>query len=164
MIVGTGDLAHALTDREDLTLFASGISNRKDFGVEDIWREEELIQLQKGHLVYFSTLSIFYHHTLYTKHKLNMERLVKSTDNFTIVRIGNITWGDNPNTLINFLRHKIQNNLPFEVQDVYRYLIDKEELNHWVGLIKPYMSTEMNVPGRRLKVSEIVKMIENGEL
>lgn len=164
MIVGHGDLAKGLQDRKDLILFTSGISNRREFGIEDVWREEEMIQYQSGHLVYFSSLSVYYTHNLYTKHKLNMERLVKSTDNYTIIRIGNITWGDNPNTLINYLKNCIKNDLPYTVQDTYRYIIDKDELNHWVGMIKPYFSSEMNIPGRRMKVEDIVKEIKLGNL
>lgn len=164
MIVGHGDLAQGIKDRHDLILFASGISNRKDFGIEDVWREEEKINEQSGHLVYFSTLSIYYTYNLYTKHKLNMERLVKNRPDYTIIRIGNITWGDNPNTLINYLKHRIKNDLSYEVKDVYRYLVDKDELNHWIGLIKHGHSSEMNVPGRRMKVSEIVEEIKQGRL
>lgn len=161
MLIGNGDLASGLKDRKDLTLIAAGISNRKAFDIQDVWREEEMINYQSGHLVYFSSLSVYYTHNLYTKHKLNMERLVKSKENYTIVRIGNITWGDNPNTLINYLTNRIKNDLPYEVKDVYRYLIDKEELNHWVQMIQPSFSSEMNIPGRRMKVKDIVKEIKS---
>ena len=85
-----------------------------------------------------------------------MEGLVKGFKTWTIIRIGNIDWGNNPHTLINYFRNKKNAGEKIEIQDVYRYIIDKDELNYWIGLI-PEWSCEMNVPGRRLKVKEIIK-------
>ena len=85
-----------------------------------------------------------------------MEDLIKI--NFkahTIIRLGNITWGTNPNTFMNFFKNAIKNNEPFTVKDEYRYLIDKDEFMHWIGLI-PDFSTEMNITGRRVKIIDVV--------
>lgn len=168
MIIGRGDLATAITDREGFTFFCAGASNREP--LTDRQRHSELNHIWKlnatpGMFVYVSTLSVYYSDSEYTEHKRDMENLVKrSFDNYCILRIGNITWGDNPNTLINFLKGKIQNNEPPEVQDTHRYLIDKDELNHWVGLIPLSGKHEMNVPGKRLKVERIVELIKEGKI
>ena len=175
-IIGRGDVASVLQDREGFTFFAAGLANREPIsfpvrllefhkladvsfanGNQDYWKDKMF--------VYFSSLSIYYADNEYTTHKLWVERMIKiNFPNSCILRIGNITWGDNPNTLINSLKHKIKNNIPFEIQDTYRYLIDKDELLHWIDLIPRYGKHEMNVTGRRMKVAEIVKEIESGRL
>lgn len=160
MIIGNGDIAQVLeeggVDHPDWVFFASGVSNSQE--TEDAAYERERQLLIKTlrtawHLVYFSTLSVFYKDSRYTQHKKELEELVRnSSDNYTIVRLGNITWGDNPHTLINYL--KAHPNAPIE--DTYRYIIDKDEFLHWMDLI-PVWSCEMNITGRRMKVADIVK-------
>lgn len=108
-------------------------------------------------LVYFGSLAIFYSHTRYTEHKLEMEQLVK--DNFPkycIIRIGNIEWDRNPNTLVNALKTRVASGEGITIQDTYRYMVDQEEFLHWIHKI-PDFNCEINIPGRRMKVSEIVK-------
>ena len=165
MIIGNGDIASVLTDRVDVIYFASGVSNSSCTDWHEFQRERDLLLKQNKfqHLVYFSSLSIYYVKTPYTNHKRIMENLVK--DNFatsTIVRLGNITWGDNPNTLINYLKNKIKNKEPYEVRDVYRYVINKEEFQHWVGMI-PDWTTEMNITGKKVNVSYIEEKLKEQE-
>jgi hypothetical protein len=155
MIVGHGDIASILTDREDRLYFASGVSNSQETDEEEYQREKRLLMMQDKwrHIVYFSSLSIFYTNTRYARHKREMEKLVKkSFRHHTIIRIGNITWGKNPHTIINYLRaHK-----DAEIKDVYRYIVKKDEFLHWIDLI-PDWSCEMNIPGKMMKVVDIVK-------
>ena len=158
-IMGRGDIASVLTDREDRIYFASGVSNSSELRESEYQREKDLLleQDRSKHIVYFGSLCIFFSDNRYAKHKKQMEKLVK--DNFklyTIIRMGNITWGQNPNTLINFLRNKLKNHEPFELQDVYRYVVNKEEFLYWIAMI-PDFSCEMNIPGKRLTVKKIVK-------
>ena len=164
MILGNGDLASVLKEAmrpadDSYIFFASGVSNSQEIRQEEYQREIGLLMRQdkKKHLVYFSTLSVFYGDSLYIRHKKFMESKVQTEfDHWTIVRLGNITWGKNPHTLINYLRaHKAA-----EIQDVYRYICDKEEFLHWIDLI-PEWSCEMNITGKRLKVAEIVKKYVN---
>lgn len=160
MITGNGDLASVLGpfEREDRTYFASGVSNSSEIRNSEFAREITLLlkQDRSKHLIYFSSLCIFFSKTPYAEHKRAMEEIVKKTfGRYTIFRVGNILWGSNPHTLINFLKGKIERGEPYEVQDVYRYVIDKEEFIHWIGMIPPWPA-EMNVPGRRMKVQEIV--------
>ena len=164
MILGNGDLASVLKEAmrpadDSYIFFASGVSNSQETREDEYKREVNLLAKQdrEKHLVYFSTLAVFYGDSRYVLHKSEMEILVKSLfPKYTIIRLGNITWGKNPHTLINYLRvHK-----DAEIQDVYRYICDKEEFLHWIDLI-PEWSCEMNITGKRLKVAEIVKKYVN---
>lgn len=161
MIIGNGDIASVLTDIPDRLYFVSGVSSGTETRESEFKRETDLLleQDKSKHIVYCSSLCVFYSDTPYAKHKRNMEKLIR--DNFkhyAILRLGNITWGKNPKTLLNFIFNKIKNNQPFEIKDAYRYLVDKEDFLHWVELI-PEWNCEMNIPGKRMKVKEIVEHI-----
>ena len=155
MIVGDGDIASVIPDRADRTYFASGVSNSKEAREYQYKMEMDLLlsQNKDKKLIYFSSLSIFYANNRYTQHKLFMERLIKNHfDRYCIFRLGNITWGSNPNTIINYLRsHKRA-----KLQDTDRYLIDKEEFVHWINHI-PEFNCEMNLTGHKMTVKEIYK-------
>ena len=159
MIIGNGDIASAIIDRKGLLFFASGVSNSAEIRESEYQREKDLLLSQdRGqHLVYFGSLCVFYSDTRYAKHKKEMEGLVKENfEHYTIMRLGNITWGKNTHTLINYFRGRRKEGEPLEVQDAYRYITDKEEFQYWIDMI-PAFSCEMNVPGRRMKISEIVE-------
>ena len=159
MIVGHGDIASAIDDRVDFLFFASGVSNSREERSSEYQREIDLLlkQDKKKHLVYFSSLCVFYDDSRYAFHKKYMENLVKEKfKNYTIMRLGNITWGTNPHTLINFFKMQKKYGVALEVQDTYRFIVDKDEFNYWINKI-PKWSCEMNVPGRRMKVIDIVK-------
>jgi hypothetical protein len=163
-IIGHGDIAKVLQKAmrpadDKYIFFASGVSNSQETREEEYKREENLLMGQEHlcHIVYFSSLAIFYSDTRYTKHKLKMEKLIKSFfKTYTIIRLGNIDWGINPHTLINFIRNKTKSNESFEIQDVYRYIVGEQEFLHWVDMI-PEWSCEMNIPGTMMKVTDIVK-------
>lgn len=153
-MVGKGDIASVLPERDDLLFFASGVSNSQETDIEAFRRESALLleQRRDTHIVYFGSLAIFYANTPYTEHKRQMECLVKTQfDRHTIIRIGNITWGDNPHTFINYFREHPET----EVRDEYRYVVDQPEFLHWINLI-PAWNSEMNIPGRRMKVQEAI--------
>ena len=85
-----------------------------------------------------------------------MEELVrKHFKSYTIVRLGNITWGKNSHTLINYFRNAKKNGKRLEIWDTYRYLVGKKEFLHWISMI-PDWNSEMNITGKRLKVSRII--------
>lgn len=159
-IIGNGDLAQALKKvKVDALFFASGVSNSSETRESEYQREKDLLlrQGKSKRLVYFSSLSIFYNKTRYTDHKKEMEQLVRENfPKYCIVRLGNISWGKNPHTLINTLRNHAKRQEPVEIQNVYRYIIGQEELRHWLNLI-PNFNCEMNIPGTRMKVKEIFK-------
>lgn len=159
MILGHGDLASVLKDREDRLYFASGVSNSQETRRSEYEREKKLLlkQDRHRHIVYFSSLAIFYTDTLYSQHKRRMESLLKKHfKHWTIIRLGNITWGTNPHTIINYLRARRKAGQPLEIRDTYRYIIDKDEFLHWIDLI-PDWNVEMNLSGRIMKISDIVR-------
>lgn len=165
MIHGTGDIASVLTDKPGYTYFACGVSNREPISQRQ--KEREMYQIwqakNEGMFVYFSTLSVYYSDSEYTRHKIDMEKIVRARfKDYTIVRIGNIDWGTNPNTLINYLTDKIKKGEPYEVQDTYRYIVSKEEFQHWIEMIPEKGKHEMNITGKMMKVIEIVERIKKG--
>jgi hypothetical protein len=181
VIIGSGDIATALKennlDRNDIIFFASGVSNSSETRRGEFEREEDLMLnsirwdnrgmiSKKVHGVYFSTLSIYYGSSRYVEHKKRMEDMFRSNwqPNTTIVRIGNITWGKNPNTLLNFFRNKIKNQEQVELQDTYRYLLTELEFVHWIKLIPVGVRNEMNIPGTMMHVKEIYEQIKLGIL
>jgi hypothetical protein len=135
VIEGHGDIASVLPpDRDDLLFFAAGVSNSQETRQSEYNREIDLlIEVPPDvHVVYFSSLSVYNGISKYIQHKRQMEARVKDWFNtYTIMRIGNIDWGTNPHTLINHLKA----NPDAEIQDVYRYVVDKEEFLYWVDLI-----------------------------
>ena len=157
MIIGNGDIAWALReyslDRDDFVFFAAGVSHSGILPETEYLRERNLLLKQERteHLIYFSSLCVFSPGSRYADHKRVMEELVKDTFPLcTILRLGNITWGTNPTTLINHLRAHPDAPL----QDTYRYICDLDEFQHWIRLI-PAWSCEMNIPGRRMLVKDI---------
>jgi glucan phosphorylase len=171
VIIGNGDIATALKgnnlDRDDIIFFASGVSNSKETNQECFERERKLLiqQPMNKHLVYFSTLSIYYSDTPYTLHKRLMEKSLK--EHFItscIVRIGNITWGKNQNTLINFIKNKIKNNELFEIKNEYRYLLDEKEFIHWIKMIRVNKTDIMNITGILTYVPDLVEDIKKSLL
>ena len=159
MIIGNGTIASVLPQREDLLFFASGVSNSSEVNETEYQREIDLLlsQDKRKRIVYFSTLSMFYNSTRYTQHKKFMEDLIKKTfKRWTILRLGSPTWGNNPNHLVAFFRNKIKKGEPFQVWDTERYVLEKDEFLHWVNRI-PTWNCEMNIPGTRMSVKDIVK-------
>lgn len=166
MILGSGDIAKQIKDREGMTFFAKGVSNsactdNAEYHRE--WMEVKALPID-CHLVYFSSLSIYYSDSLYAKQKIRMENYIRyNFMKYCIVRLGNITWGNNPHTLINHFRLKIKSGKPYEVKDTYRYLCTPEVFDHWISMI-PDFKNEMNIPGELVSVKEIERRIINGEL
>jgi nucleoside-diphosphate-sugar epimerase len=157
-IIGNGDMASVLKGKKGITYFASGVSNSSETRESEFRRELDLLleQDKNQRIVYFSSLCVFYSETPYALHKRMMEEVVKSNfRKYTIMRLGNITWGSNPHTIINFLKNKIKNKEEFKIQDTYRYLVDKDEFLYWIDMI-PDWNCEMNITGRRMTIKQIV--------
>lgn len=141
MIIGNGLIATAMQciDSDDILFFASGVSNSSEENPEAYQREFSLLKKTVAEhpfakLMYFSTLSILDQSktgSLYIAHKLKIEEFIqKNCPNFLIVRIGNIVGaGGNPNTLFNFLKHKIAAEQQIALhQRARRFLVDIEDL------------------------------------
>lgn len=163
MVIGKGDIASAIIDRDDVIFFASGVSNSACSDPAKFKREEDLLKTMPRniHLVYFSTLSIYYNWNPYVAHKKRMEQLVKDLfQSYTIVRLGNISWGTNPNTLLNYLKA----NPKAEIQKVYRHIIDKEEFQYWMRVILVKQRNEMNCPGKMVWVPDLAKELKYAKM
>ena len=157
-VIGNGDIAKALREQSipyaGVTYIASGLSNSSNVTYYDLIREQELIYSYKeDHCVYFSSLSIYYNpHSTYSHYKKEVEEYVKTRcKSWTIVRLGNTTFGNNPNTLLNYLR----SNPEAERRNVIRYLIDKEEFLHWMKQIRVGVNDIMNLTGRMVNVKDL---------
>lgn len=169
-IIGNGDIASAIReakiDKNHIIFFASGVSNSAETDKSCFERERMLLlsQSRERHLVYFSTLSIYYGSvTPYILHKIIMEELVqRNFVSYTIFRIGNISWGNNPHTIINFLKSEHLAGRTPELQDTYRHIIGKQEFIYWIGLMHVWMKDEMNIPGVMLSVTQIWERVKSG--
>lgn len=167
MIVGRGNIAKVLTDREDLVFFASGVSDSSCISNEDYNREIAMVKNidPASHVVYFSNLGVYYKDDRYTRHKKYMENLVKSRfRHYTIVRIEVCEWVDNPTTILNVFKQKLKNGEKIEIQNTYRYVLPLEEFLYWIRLIPKNENNEMNILGRRMHVSDILEEIKSGKL
>lgn len=173
MIVGNGNIADAVKElpgaigRKDVIYFASGVSNSAEFVEAEYMRERRLLLDQDStkHCVYFSSLSTYRLNDTYNYHKRNMEQLVKNKfHSYTIVRIEVIAWGKNPTTIHNVFRRKLAEGEPIEIRPAFRYIVTKEEFLYWLGLIPVGRCTEMNIPGTRYDVLDILKMVKEGKL
>jgi hypothetical protein len=86
-----------------------------------------------------------------------MELLIKSNfQNYNIIRIGNIAWGSNPNTFINYIKNKIKNGEPVEIRDEYKYMIDKAQLVLLTDNLPLTGQNQISVFGRMAKVKDLL--------
>ena len=170
MIIGSGDIAKTLKeeslDRDDVIFFASGVSNSKETGRGQFMREYDLLceYAKCGlHLVYFSSLSIYYSDSDYAAHKRSMEyEIQKLFKNFSIFRIGNIAWGHNPNTIINYFKAEFDSGRQPILQDTYRHIITKDEFVYWIKKINLNARDFINIPGEFVHVNEIWRRVVDG--
>ena len=160
MVIGNGDIASVLPDRDDVVFMASGVSNSACEDINEYEREIKLLMAQDKdkHLVYFSSLCIYYSGSMYANHKYYMERkIIDHFNSYTIVRLGNIDWGSNPHTLINYLKAHPE----AEIQNTYRHIVSKDEFLYWINLIKPGTRDMMNVPGKLTYVPDLMNELHN---
>lgn len=174
MVIGRGSIGSIIPDRDGFIFFANGASNRTPLTAEAKKKERDeimsFVSKAEGNMfVYISGLNIYYKEgdgrTEYTQHKLDMERIVKNYFNdYCIFRLGSITWGDNPNTILNYIKRQIAEKGTCEVKEVYRYFHTKEELAHWLGMIPAKGKHEMNVTGKIVWMPDLVEQIKRGEI
>lgn len=159
-IVGNGDIANILIDREHALFFASGVSNSNCNDEYEFKREHDLLYSLKDKKLccfYFSSISVFDRMSPYLLHKLEMEDYVKRWfECYNIIRIGNINFGVNPNTFINFIRNKIAKGEDVEIKDEYRYVISKEQLQLITSILPLDGKNEICVFGNKAKVKDLI--------
>jgi len=142
MIVGNGLLARAFNTYKDdpnVLLFASGVSNSAEQGVDAYAREFDLLASYSNtsmKLVYFSTVSIFdqdLQDSSYIKHKLRIEQYIASTfSSYVIFRLPNVVGATaNNSTFFNGIKNRIvEDGKVFIKKNAIRYLIDVDDLSN----------------------------------
>ena len=143
MIVGKGLIASQFNNwwkGKDVIIFASGVSNSKEVKKSEYQREKHLVKTffsSKKLFVYFSTCSIFdktLEKSLYVKHKLEIEELIKNNfTNYFILRLPNVIGKTkNQNTFFNYFYSAIVNKNKIHIQkNNIRYFLDVEKLSLW---------------------------------
>ena len=167
MIIGNGNIAKVLKNRDDLIFFASGVSNSSCEDQNEYDREFNLLKQQdkNTHLVYFSNLGIYYKNDTYTKHKIKIEDFIRNNFiSYTIIRVEVCEWLNNKTKILNVFKKKIKNNEPIEIMDTFRYVLSLEEFLYWIDLIIVGRKNEMNILGRKMKISEIIEEIKLNKL
>lgn len=164
IIEGNGDIASILEPRKDALFFAAGVSNSSCKDEYEYLREKmrliasiKTANNMKMCLFYFGSIACFLTSNRYTKHKLEMEWLIRENSyNYNIIRIGNIDWGTNPNTFINFIKLKREKGEPVEIRDEYKYMISKEQLRLLTDNLPLTGRNEISVFGECKKVAELI--------
>jgi hypothetical protein len=163
MIIGKGDIASILTDRDGVIFFASGVSNSLETKDSEYIRERELLQKQDKTkcIFYFSSIAIDneekFEVSKYLQHKKEMEDYIKSNfENYNIIRIGNISWGKNPNTFLNHIRNKIKNRESVYISDEYKFMIDEQHLLALTDNLPLIAKNQISVFGKMAKVKDLL--------
>lgn len=165
MIIGNGNIAKAIDDNDKFLFFTSGVADFNCVDEKQFQREKDLlfIQSKKQHLVYFSSLAIYYNNdNKYIQHKKNMEEIIRNNFHiYTIVRLDCCEWVTNYNVIYNYFRRKIKANEEVVIQDTFRYVISLSEFKHWVSLIPIGVKNEMNIQGEKKTIHEIYNSVKN---
>lgn len=163
MIIGSGDIASIINDRDGAIFFASGVSNSLETKDSEYIREREMLQHQDKTkcIFYFSSIAIDneekFEVSKYLQHKKNMEDYIKSNfENYNIIRIGNITWGKNPNTFLNHIRNKIKNKESVYISDEYKFMIDSHTLLSLTDNLPLVAKNQLSVFGKMAKVKDLL--------
>ncbi len=163
MIIGKGDIASVLNDREGVIFFASGVSDSSEIRQSEFKREFELLSKQDKSkcIFYFSSITIDNEEKIkiskYLQHKKSMEDYIKSNfQNYNIIRIGNIMWGNNPNTFLNYLKNKLKTNQKVYISDEYKFMINKKQLLSLTDNLPITSQNQLSVFGKMSKVKDLI--------
>lgn len=143
MVVGDGMVAKNFEyyrEREDVLIFASGVSNSKINLDEEFDREKVLLQTTVAEnsnmkLVYFSTFNLYdpkEFKSPYCLHKLNVESYISSNiPKYNIFRLGHVVGKSaNQNTILSFLYNSITSGTSFDLwKYASRNIIDIEDIS-----------------------------------
>ncbi len=143
MVIGSGLLAQAFalsfSHREDVCIYAAGVSNSGCTDVHEFARERQRLAdalQQAKHVdvfVYFGTCSVAdqeARNTPYVQHKLAMEQLVSAHSRHMILRLPQVAGKTpNPHTLLNFLYARIARSEAFSLwKNAKRNIIDIDDV------------------------------------
>lgn len=162
MIIGTGDIASIINDRDGAIFFVSGVSNSNEKRYEEFQREIDLLYTMDTSLCifYFSSINIDRKdmiQNLYLQHKLKMENLIKERFvYYNIIRLGNISWGTNPNTFINYIRNARDLGIDVKIKDEYRFVIEKNQLLLMTDNLPLNGQNQISIFGRMALVKDFI--------
>jgi hypothetical protein len=164
MIIGNGDIASVIKDRDGAIFFASGVSNSNESREEEYDRERNLLLSQDKSkcIFYFSSIAIDFTDKLeksrYLRHKKEMEDLIKANfENYNIIRIGNITWGNNPNTFLNFIKNKIKKNETVDIRNgELKYMLDKDQFSLITNNLPLNGKNQISIFGKVARVEDLI--------
>lgn len=166
MIIGSGDIAKVITDRNEFTFFCSGVSNSLETRASEFKRERDLLLTthRNNTLVYFSTLSIYFKDSPYTAHKRAMEALIQKTfPSYIILRLGNITWGNNPNTFINYFKKQLKAGKKIKTTNDLKYLLTKQEFTYHIENLRPNSKMTINIMGIPMTPKQVLNILKDGK-
>jgi hypothetical protein len=87
-----------------------------------------------------------------------MEELIDQLyENYNIIRIGNITWDNNPNTFINYIKNKLRLKEPVTIKDEYKFLIDEKTLLLITNSLPLIGKNRLSVFYKMGKVEDLIK-------
>ena len=179
MVIGNGLLASRFqsfqTDDRYL-IFAAGVSNSRTRNESEFERESTLLSKCIDEnpykiAVYFSTYSIYdpdQADSVYVRHKLNMENLVRSkVSRYFIFRVSNLAGKPgNPNTILNYFYYHIKNQVNFDLwTNACRNILDIDDLFFIITYLfetRDGYAEPINIAHpRNYPVPEIVNKIES---
>jgi nucleoside-diphosphate-sugar epimerase len=148
MIIGNGMIAKAFAqyrDREDVCIFASGVSYSKEISSTEFLREENLListilNCRNKTFVYFSSCGVRddgVHQNLYYKHKKRMEDIIRLiAGRYMIVRLTQVVGHTSSQTLVQFFAETIQKGESFVIETKsIRNIIDVEDVVKTVSFL-----------------------------
>ena len=143
MIIGNGLIASAFINDyqndDQFIIFASGVSNSLEtddfsFLKEELLLRKTLEENKDKHIVYFTSFS---GGQKYIEHKRRMEDIIKYSNMFyTILKLPQVIGnGGNQNNLFNYIVSNIKNNKAINAWNVYRSLIDVDDVRRIVDIL-----------------------------
>jgi len=129
MLIGSGLMARAFapafSGREDVCIYAAGVSNSSCTDMQEFERERKRLAdgmhlaSHVGAFVYFGTCSVAdpeAQDTPYVQHKLAMEQLASAHPRYLILRLPQVAGNTpNPHTLLNYLYARISRSESFKL-------------------------------------------------
>jgi nucleoside-diphosphate-sugar epimerase len=174
VIIGNGLVAKSFKKEKkffgNIIVFASGLANSKNINKKEFVREKKLLKkflnIKKKKLIYFSTLDIFRKKkNAYTRHKINIENILKKKKNILIIRLPQLIGkSNNKHTIFNFLNFNLRINKKIKIfVNYYRNFIDVDDLIFYVKkLIKNKINFNIiNIYNKKsIKIVSLLKIFK----
>jgi nucleoside-diphosphate-sugar epimerase len=178
MVIGNGMVAKSFAhylERQDVVVFASGVSNSKLAIASEFQREKNLLQKaldeNKGKkIIYFSTFNLYdpiEKNSAYCLHKLDMEEFLSiNAPLYNIFRLGHVAGRSAKQyTILSFLSNAIEDGTSFKLwKHASRNIIDIDDINKICSYIIDndlYLNQITNIcNNKNTTIVEIVDILE----